>query len=109
MVNMGMFTVLQWWLFGVSSVVTFVCYHGIPTAIHKTNEQGASTAVKSGAFELFIRACGTDHIIMLTGMGAMAAGVGGPNSVASWIVVTSSVVVATISAVSWQVIRSLRE
>lgn len=104
----GMFTTLQWWLFGLSSVITFVCYHGIPSAIHKTNERGASTAVRSGAFELFIRACGTDHIVMFAGMLVMAGG-SGAGSLASWIVVTSSVIVATISAVSWYIIRSLRE
>jgi hypothetical protein len=103
--HMTMFTELQWWLFGLSSCITFACYHGIPNALHRTSIEGASQAAKSGAFETFVRLCGTDHMVMLVGMYAMTAGWGGAGSPMSWAVVVSSMLVAAISLISWIVIR----
>lgn len=100
-----MFTDFQWVLFAVSSLVTFFCYQGIPNAIHSASIESTARSAKSGAFELFVRFCGTDHLVMLICMFSLSAGWAEPGGLASWMMVISAGAVAVVSFVSWLIIR----
>jgi hypothetical protein len=103
---MAHFDFLQALMFFLAACVTFLSYQYIPAQLEHTAHSGKSGAiVRSVEFTLFVRMCGTDHLLMAFAMCA------GPLFGAiiphwlMWVLVVSAWLVAAISAISAVVIR----
>lgn len=100
-----MFSGLQWTIFAAASIITFICYHAIPSEIAKQQDTAAGITIKGFVFTGFIRACGTDHLVMLGYMWLVAIGRGGADTWTSWVAIGSASLVASVSLISALILR----
>ena len=87
-------------LFCIASFAVFVSYQTIPYSLtvlrHRGRDSAAVGLINSGVFQLFIRTCGVDHVIMA---GCMLAAMIWPEwgMVMMWVMVAGEMAVASVS------------